>query len=78
MAKTVVSIDDEVLEAGRLCAEARDMTFSAWLTEAARVKSRQENADAYGRWLAPQAGDERAESERLDQLDTATRDGAAW
>jgi hypothetical protein len=82
MGKTAVSIEDDVLQAGRLAAAARGLSFSAWLTEAARTKARKENAEAYGRWLATQSEAEKAESNALDRLDAETRDasldGAAW
>ena len=65
-----------MLEAGRLAAAARGLSFSAWLTEAARAKARKENAEAYGRWLATQPAAEKAESDALDRLDAETRDGS--
>ena len=76
MGKTAVSIEDDVLAAGRQCAATRGISFSAWLTEAARLKARRENAEAYGRWLAGQTEAEKTETTDLDRIDNATRDAA--
>ena len=82
MAKTAISIDDNVLAVSKQCAADLGMSFSAWLTDAARVAARRQNAEAYGRWLAGQSEAERTESADLDRLDEAARaetlNGVQW
>ena len=80
--KTALSFDDDVYATARQCARDAGMSLSAWLGEAARAAARRQNAQRYGRWLAQQSDDERAESVELDTLTAgsraATLSGTEW